>query len=804
MDLDSLPDDWERQYFGNLNQNPSDDYDGDGLTNLEEYNHGTDPTKWDTDGDGYLDKEEIEAGTNPNDPNDYPMNQPPTCIIELQKNGNRISEVSRGEFFDIYVGYSTDDKGIKQVRFSSDDVQDGIPTGEWTEWCDWDTSSGDWNATNKIKRWAFATVGYKEVLAEVKDEIGQTAICSATIFVPAPVLPVITSPLVITPVKDIYSIGDSLEAEFTIKNIGDIPITIDVLTVGGRLNGQCPTEGCPDFTHLPVTLQPDEPYQYKGSFTPTQFGNYHFFIAYRIANPTPDEKRLLDENNWNTCVELGEGLTHTDRAKNIIVYEEGLVPEEVSQLRETINRRREMDRIYPTYLPDPEVSWAASVWITVSSVWTHVQEKYDELWHAGVDYDCMSRMEAEYAKRFLDGGDIDSAREHLQNSFLYDKISYLYFYAATEVFDANIVKAELTVKSILKLIEVGTTLLNPAAGKFASYVFIVPNYIADRDLFGEDEALKNHLRDLAFKAIFSIFEYPQLGGRTLENYLNNRIGKITFPYLQTLFKNNEDLQFHLSHALKKAGVEAAERLSKEILDELCKLFPSRIYKGFSPIELRVRDSQEQITGLINGEVRHEISRSFYRNGTIIIYFPYDSYTCEVKGKEEGTYRLEITSVENGEATIFTATDIPISPSATHQYSIDWDVLSQGGEGVTVQIDSNGDGMFEQIITSDNELPGEEFWPYPFEDPRRGTKFFINTNNGTFRFTAPDGFDSGVIKAKSMKVRNTGLGSLIKIKHKDGKTRIFSISIDTGKDFCVALVNIGKKKNYLLTDPPGIE
>jgi len=44
-DGDGLPDGWEWQYFGNLLQTANGDPDGDGLTNLEEYQLGTDPTK---------------------------------------------------------------------------------------------------------------------------------------------------------------------------------------------------------------------------------------------------------------------------------------------------------------------------------------------------------------------------------------------------------------------------------------------------------------------------------------------------------------------------------------------------------------------------------------------------------------------------------------------------------------------------------------------------------------------------------------------------------------------------------------
>jgi hypothetical protein len=97
-DGDGLPDSWEQNYFGNLDQGPSEDYDGDGYSNLEEYQAGSDPTKsqtiptdidgdglpdiWeqnhfgnlnqgagdDYDGDDFSNLEEYQAGSNPVDP----------------------------------------------------------------------------------------------------------------------------------------------------------------------------------------------------------------------------------------------------------------------------------------------------------------------------------------------------------------------------------------------------------------------------------------------------------------------------------------------------------------------------------------------------------------------------------------------------------------------------------------------------------------------------------------------------------------------------------------------------------------
>jgi len=128
----------------------------------------------------------------------------------------------------------------------------------------------------------------------------------------------------------------------------------------------------------------------------------------------------------------------------------------------------------------------------------------------------------------------------------------------------------------------------------------------------------------------------------------------------------------------------------------------------SPGEVRVYDQEVRITGLVDGEVKEEIPHSAYNDGTVIILSPSDSYKYGVAGTDEGIYGLDIASVEGGEATTFTATDIPTTTGATHEYTIDWAALSQGEEGVTVQVDSDGDGEFEYTFTSDDELTQSDF------------------------------------------------------------------------------------------------
>ncbi|MBB5351255.1 hypothetical protein HNR46_001491 [Haloferula luteola] len=65
IDDDGLPDFWEARWFGDLNETAEGDSDGDGFSNLEEYEGGSDPTSFsskpgDLDGDGLPDAWEQE------------------------------------------------------------------------------------------------------------------------------------------------------------------------------------------------------------------------------------------------------------------------------------------------------------------------------------------------------------------------------------------------------------------------------------------------------------------------------------------------------------------------------------------------------------------------------------------------------------------------------------------------------------------------------------------------------------------------------------------------------------------------
>jgi PKD repeat protein len=86
-DGDGLPDDWELD--NGLDPNNANDAwldnDGDELTNLEEFNQGTNPNHKDTDGDGIPDGWEVQNGLIPTDPHDALADYDADGLTNLQE-----------------------------------------------------------------------------------------------------------------------------------------------------------------------------------------------------------------------------------------------------------------------------------------------------------------------------------------------------------------------------------------------------------------------------------------------------------------------------------------------------------------------------------------------------------------------------------------------------------------------------------------------------------------------------------------------------------------------------------------------
>lgn len=130
-DFDGMPDYWESEY--NLNPNVDDaqnDQDLDGLCNIQELFHGTNPTNYDSDDDGLSDSEEVTLGedgyetnpnnadsdndqltdgaeyfqgSNPNDPYELPW---PYGVIKEINNQMNIPDDIQLSFYDVAVDSS--------------------------------------------------------------------------------------------------------------------------------------------------------------------------------------------------------------------------------------------------------------------------------------------------------------------------------------------------------------------------------------------------------------------------------------------------------------------------------------------------------------------------------------------------------------------------------------------------------------------------------------------------------------------------------------------------------------------------
>ncbi|HXQ73918.1 MAG TPA: Calx-beta domain-containing protein [Pyrinomonadaceae bacterium] len=93
-------------------------------------------------------------------------------------------------------------------------------------------------------------------------------------------LPVLTSNLVISP-SGTHTVGQTITGTFSITNRSSLPVTLEVLTIGGRLNNDTTVRDFPFQTN--VTINANQTITYQKTFLISEAGNYRFFPAYRLA-----------------------------------------------------------------------------------------------------------------------------------------------------------------------------------------------------------------------------------------------------------------------------------------------------------------------------------------------------------------------------------------------------------------------------------------------------------------------------------------------------------------------------------------
>ncbi len=129
-------------------------------------------------------------------------------------------------------------------------------------------------------------------------------------------------------------------------------------------------------------------------------------------------------------------------------------------------------------------------------------------------------------------------------------------------------------------------------------------------------------------------------------------------------------------------------------------------KVYSPVELRVIDSNGNISGLVDGQIVNNIPGALYdpEEEKVDILFPEDIYVYQVVGVQGGgTYDFVEENTTNGLVTTVKAIDLPIVENEIHTYQIDDTAIAQGEEGVTLAIDKNADGVSDQTIVTGSTL-----------------------------------------------------------------------------------------------------
>ncbi len=125
-------------------------------------------------------------------------------------------------------------------------------------------------------------------------------------------------------------------------------------------------------------------------------------------------------------------------------------------------------------------------------------------------------------------------------------------------------------------------------------------------------------------------------------------------------------------------------------------------------EILVRDSQGLATGSVRGQAQEQIPHSQFDNSTVTVLSPTGTQRYQVTGIADGTYALAVTRLSGDRLLTFRAVLIPVTAGETHEYSVDWNRVSAGGEAAIVRIDSDGDGSPERIAVVAADINGQDF------------------------------------------------------------------------------------------------
>ena len=512
-------------------------------------------------------------------------NMPPICSIELKKQGVPVAYVDIGEVFDIHTEDSADDFGLSEVRFSSDDYQDGTPTGEWTGWYAWNVSSGDWDEVSKTKAWSFATGGNKEVWVELKDDGSTVAQGHANIAVHPGYAVIVAGE---GEGYEEWSFNHAANNAYrTLRNLGFGDSHIYYL------NSNRPQDVDGDQYH-------DDEVDMTASFAnlrsavneiKDQIGDSALFVLYLVGHGVEDAFSFGGDSLHVSALSnaSGGGLLDgfSEKVRMLIViessYSGGFISASTGSGEDSISAE---NRIIITATHDDQERLYEDILRSSDRFWGNLNQGLD------------------VQEAFVRGSSL----------------------GGSSVWQGH------------------------------------PMWFGD-----EECSLLDDNGDWTGSPPYHLEDDGELAAAT----------KVGGP-----------------------GAESLELTSWYL-----------VWKH-SLGELRVYDSEDRVTGLVNGDVKEEIPDSIYneQNDIVAVSSPSGSYRYEVTSTGRGTYGLEIACIDGSQDISFTATDVPVALETVHEYIIDWDALARGEDGVVVQVDSDGDGTIDYTLTAGSLLTGDEFMP----------------------------------------------------------------------------------------------
>jgi len=489
--------------------------------------------------------------------------QPPFCTLRLHdvRTGGRVSELDVGQRFEICLEGSEDDQAIEAVRFSSDEVEGGQPTGDWTDWYAWATSEEDWVSATRTKRWSFATPGQKELWVEVRDAGGNSTQCSTSIFVHPGYALIVAGQGGWREKRGIdHSANNAYRA---LRNLG--------------------------------------------------FDDDHILYLNSVAPQDIDDDGD-DEVDGDAALDAFKDAIHQvaeatrDSSTPVLIYLAG---------------HGEQD----CFIFDEDDSENGYLWVSQIPGTLGLAELLSEFTES---VRCAVVIGSCYSGCFI---------------------------TSSEASHGSISAANRVV-------------ITSAHDDEGRYMW---GWVRSSDTLWGDLMNGANLR--------TAFENRSLPGDTAHLWLDDNGDQVGHPPNTLEDDGNVAGNFRI-------GVPGSDSLE---------LKPWLFYWLRSPGELRVCDTDGRITGLVDGETSEEIPGSLFdvQNNIVVMFDPPDSYYCEVVGIAEGTYDLDSVLVANGKDYMVAATEMPTLQGAVHRYSVDWNVIAQGGEGMTLQVDAQGDGEFEE-------------------------------------------------------------------------------------------------------------